>query len=272
MRIRSYLGQGHERRHVWGGAGVVEMLDVFGPDDFETPLEYIGMGRMSPGSSVGLHRHDTSEACVVVLDGPLAIAHGETLVEVPTATATLCCGGESHGILNASTGTRSFLTIGAAHEKGGFEATILGDNLLGAVPSDHWSGLVEPLDVSRLEPTRAHEGRGEIRFRRVWDHDVFRTNWGFIDHAVLPPGCSVGYHRHETVQECYLILSGSGIMRVDDEVSEVHQGDCVPNRLGGSHGIVNHTDEPVALLNVAMFVNRGSFDATDLGDDLGDLL
>ncbi len=35
---------------------------------------------------------------------------------------------------------------------------------------------------------------------------------------------SVGYHRHDTVQECYLILAGDGVMKVDGTVFDVDSG------------------------------------------------
>ena len=94
-----------------------------------------------------------------------------------------------------------------------------------------------PLEVDMLDAAKAHGGMGEIRFRRMWDHDRFTTGWGFIDHAVVEAGTSVGYHRHHTVQECYLILAGDGVMLVDGTVFGVAPGTGIPNRLGGAHGI-----------------------------------
>ena len=69
-----------------------------------------------------------------------------------------------------------------------------------------------------------------------------------------------------------MIIKGRGRMKVDGEVAEVSAGDCIPNRIGGSHGIINHTDEPMEFLNIAVFISKGQFDATDLDDDLRDLL
>lgn len=147
----------------------------------------------------------------------------------------------------------------------------MGDALTGdipvAAPADpEW----EPLDQTRLEATKAHDGMGEIRFRRLWDEERFATPWGFVDHAVVDPGTSVGYHRHDTVQECYLVLDGTGIMTVDDAVFEVGPGTCVPNRLGGCHGLVAYR-EPVEFINLALYT-EGRFDVTDLGDDLSKCL
>lgn len=63
-------------------------------------------------------------------------------------------------------------------------------------------------------------------------------------------------------------MNGIGRVTVDDETREVYPGDVIFNRIGGSHGIYNHTDEPMELFAVAVCMERGSVDGTDLNDDL----
>ena len=57
-------------------------------------------------------------------------------------------------------------------------------------------------------------------------------------------------------------------MTVDNETQEVEQWDTIPNRLGGSHGLYNHTKENLEVLAVTVSAEKGQFDSTDLGDDL----
>ena len=115
---------------------------------------------------------------------------------------------------------------------------------------------------------RAHQGKGEVGVREVWGAHDFRTNFGALYHALLPPDTSVGLHRHDTIEECYVIIAGNGRMTVDDETVEVAPGDVILNRLGGSHGIYNHADAELELFAVAVCAEKGQFDTTDLGDDL----
>ena len=103
----------------------------------------------------------------------------------------------------------------------------------------------------------------------IWGPEDFRSNFGFLVHCLIPPDASIGYHRHEGVEEVYIIIEGNGRMTVDDEAQQVSQWDTVPSRLGGSHGLFNDTSEDLALLIVAVCADKGKFDATDLGDDLG---
>jgi mannose-6-phosphate isomerase-like protein (cupin superfamily) len=89
-----------------------------------------------------------------------------------------------------------------------------------------------------------------------------------VAHALLPPGTSFGYHRHQTIEETYVIINGSGRMTVDDETEEVYAGDSIPNKLGGAHGLYNHTQQDLEVFVMAVCMQRGAFDSEDLGDDL----
>ncbi len=85
---------------------------------------------------------------------------------------------------------------------------------------------------------------------------------------MVPPGVLVGYHRHEVIEETYIIMTGGGQMTVDGETEKVHVGDAIPNKLGGSHGIYNYTQEDLEILVMAVCIESRQFDTHDLGDDL----
>ena len=65
-------------------------------------------------------------------------------------------------------------------------------------------------------------------------------------------------------------MNGCGRMTMDDATEEVHPGDVILNRLGGSHGIYNHTDGELEFFAVAVCMKKGQTDATNHGDDLTD--
>ena len=86
----------------------------------------------------------------------------------------------------------------------------------------------------------AHDGVGTIRFARLASDDDTAGTCKFIDLAVLPPGASIGRHRHEIdEEEFYLVLDGTGMMWRDGVEFEVTVGDLVRNAPGGAHGLVN---------------------------------
>jgi mannose-6-phosphate isomerase-like protein (cupin superfamily) len=59
-------------------------------------------------------------------------------------------------------------------------------------------------------------------------------------------------------------------MTIDGRTEIVEKGDVALNRLGGSHGIYNHNKMDLEILNVAVALEKGKFDAIDLGDDLSE--
>ena len=51
---------------------------------------------------------------------------------------------------------------------------------------------------------------------------------GALSYQFLPPGCRFPYgHSHETQEEIYVFLRGSGRMKLDDEIVEVREWDVV---------------------------------------------
>ena len=64
----------------------------------------------------------------------------------------------------------------------------------------------------------------------------------------LAPGCSVGVHEHHGEYEVYLVLDGTAVVTDNGEVYELHAGDMMQCKDGGSHGIANHGDKPVSFL------------------------
>jgi mannose-6-phosphate isomerase-like protein (cupin superfamily) len=104
------------------------------------------------------------------------------------------------------------------------------------------------LHALALSPTVAHRGVGEIGFCRVAEAEAMSGACNFIDVAVLPPGVSIGRHRHAPhEEEFYLVMKGRGRMWRDGEEFEVRAGDLIRNRAGGAHGLVNDGGEDLMI-------------------------
>jgi mannose-6-phosphate isomerase-like protein (cupin superfamily) len=245
------------------GAAPVADRVVIPRTAFDDPRMEISAGALASGATVGPRASSsTREEAWIVLDGGVETIGTDRSHEYRHQRGILVgFSGTGHGLANPGASPIRYIRVA------------MGDGVVAAdMPTEPEQRAAEwsPLDVDLLEATKAHGGMGEIRFRRMWNHDRFSTGWGFIDHAVVQPGSSVGYHRHDTVQECYLILAGDGVMKVDGTTFGVTPGTGVPNRLGGAHGIAAR-DKPVELINIALFT-EGRFDAVDLGDDLSSCL
>ena len=72
----------------------------------------------------------------------------------------------------------------------------------------------------------------------------------YIRELILQPGSSIGLHAHNEDEEIYYVLSGSGIMIVDNEEKEIACGDIVLTKSGSFHGLNNHSSEILKIFVV----------------------
>ena len=107
--------------------------------------------------------------------------------------------------------------------------------------------MITNLYEKSAEHIVAHEGKGEIIFRRVLDRE-FASGIEFLDYTVMPPKTTIGYHQHVGSEEVYVILSGSGKIMLNGMEKRVVQNDVILARNGDWHGLENDTDENLVIL------------------------
>jgi len=66
-----------------------------------------------------------------------------------------------------------------------------------------------------------------VQYRRVLPPEVFFTNWSYVDHVLMPPGSSIGAHKHMGVEEICYVMDGEGTVRVNDETAPVKKDDAM---------------------------------------------
>jgi mannose-6-phosphate isomerase-like protein (cupin superfamily) len=93
-----------------------------------------------------------------------------------------------------------------------------------------------------------HDGTGVLKNIVLFNENDFLTGIRFINYTILPPGTSIGIHKHGNDEEIYIILEGSGVMTVDSEEKTVTSGDIVVNRPFGSHGLFNNSEKDLKIL------------------------
>lgn len=128
------------------------------------------------------------------------------------------------------------------------------------VPAPSGSGppeRVRQLDALELESIVAHGGEGRIGFHRLFESSDFAARVNFVDYAVVPPGATIGLHRHGADEELYLVLEGRGVLTRDGERLAVRAGSVVVNRPGGEHGLVNEGPSPLRLFVIELPLAAG---------------
>jgi mannose-6-phosphate isomerase-like protein (cupin superfamily) len=93
-----------------------------------------------------------------------------------------------------------------------------------------------------------HNGEGSITLFPAYDRGSDGGSVRFIHVTTVPPGSSIGIHRHGDNRERYIVLEGSGTMIVDGKVIEIASGDCIDNEPYGEHGLENTGSADMILL------------------------
>ena len=94
----------------------------------------------------------------------------------------------------------------------------------------------------------SHGGEGPVDLYEIWSGSDFASNVDFFDRLIVPPGSTVGYHRHGENEEMYIFLEGRGTMTIEGEQVPVKKGDMILNPAHGAHGLVNDSDTDIDVL------------------------
>jgi mannose-6-phosphate isomerase-like protein (cupin superfamily) len=102
----------------------------------------------------------------------------------------------------------------------------------------------------------SHEGTGTVQLYEIWRGLDFKSNIDFFDRVVVPPGSTIGFHKHGENEEMYIVLEGNGLMKIEDDEVTVGKGDMILNPPGGRHGLINNSDENIDILVIQIGINE----------------
>ena len=103
------------------------------------------------------------------------------------------------------------------------------------------------IDFKAMEETVLHRfkgGEGDTVAKMHTDE------LGKIMYGKLAPGCSIGFHTHDTSSEIIYILRGTAYFLYDDGTEETSAGGCHYCPKGHSHSMINRTDEDLVYFAV----------------------
>jgi mannose-6-phosphate isomerase-like protein (cupin superfamily) len=93
-------------------------------------------------------------------------------------------------------------------------------------------------------------GEGAVTIRHYVPEDAFTAGVRLCSQLVLPPGASIGMHRHEQEDEVYILTKGSGVLDDGTVRTRIERGDAVLTGKGESHAICNDGVETLELTAV----------------------
>lgn len=268
-----------------GGGTIWEQVILDGTI-MDTNVAYMIAGILPARTGIGVHKHTNLEEMFFVWDGPAKFTLDGHTSALPAGSSVLCSPGSSHALYNNSDETVRYLRIAVAVRKGATDDPIAygpvprqqivrtgnlsmertaAETALESPPQFRWERFDRTLCNWVAQP---HYGKGILLNRRPWLDGNFETNWVRIGHCILPPETSIGYHRHDGMEEIYYIMSGTGRMTVNNQTYPVGPGDAAPCTCHDSHGIYNDGDEDLDLFVFMVSMEKDKLDATNWGDDL----
>ena len=98
--------------------------------------------------------------------------------------------------------------------------------------------MIKNIYAMKTNPvSNCHDGEGTISVVDIFDK--FSSKIQFLHYTVLPPGTSIGSHKHGDDEEFYFVIEGSGEMELDGTNHTVKTGDVILNKPFGTHGLRN---------------------------------
>lgn len=99
-------------------------------------------------------------------------------------------------------------------------------------------------------------GKGTVQMDHFLDQATVNGAGRLFAKSIVPPGASVGVHKHEGDNETYYILSGKALVNDNGTEVEMGPGDCHFCPDGHSHGIENIGDEDLVYIAIILFTKQ----------------
>lgn len=106
-----------------------------------------------------------------------------------------------------------------------------------------------------LEPN-LKGGRGTTQVVDILTREELAGAGRLFGVSIIPPGGSIGSHRHTGDFEVYYILSGSARVTLDSQVRELTPGDMTMCEDGHTHSIENTGAEELRYLAAILYTRR----------------
>lgn len=256
-----------ERRHD-GAAGGMDVMTLVDGDQMQSNLLYMFRGEIPPKGGIGHHYHTRVEEMFVIFDNEAEFTIDGRTSRLAGPVGAPVRYDHSHAIYNPTDRVTQWMNIGVSAVKGvggGPNIGDPGDDRVGVALDPRPVFMTMRLDRKLLRPQPAMlGGKGVAQYRRALGPDDFFSNWAYVDHIVLPPGATLGRHRHERVEEIFYIVAGDGTAEVGKESAPVRKGSAMPVFLNEAHAMVNTGTSDLELMVIGIAMEKGRLDTTEV--------
>ncbi|WP_318311730.1 cupin domain-containing protein [Flagellimonas crocea] len=247
-----------ELSSVHAGAGKMGFTQLIGRNDLATNFLYLHSGVIQPKSGIGHHFHHSIEEMYVILDGEAEFTINGRTSKIKGPALVPCKLGDSHGIYNASSKPLKWLNFAVSEVKAQGGAFDLGDNLAETKKDDVPVFVSSQLDTGKLkQDNEVYKGKG-VLYRRIFNPEIFRTDWNHVDHVVVPSGSTTEKRQLEGVEEVYYIMNGSGSVSVGSATAKIQKDDSFHAGLGEEIVWSSSGDDDLEILVIGIAPSKDS--------------
>ena len=114
--------------------------------------------------------------------------------------------------------------------------------------------MIRKADDCRIE-LREHmrDGDGTVKITNFMEKEEFYGKGRLFSRITLEPGCSIGWHIHETDSEIFFVERGCPVYNDGGEEKQAYPGDVLICPAGTGHSIANRTDETVDVIALIVY-------------------
>lgn len=104
----------------------------------------------------------------------------------------------------------------------------------------------------KTEAKQVRGGKGLVTFQHLFQKEEIKAKTRLCAKLTLPPGASIGMHRHDGEDELFVIIKGSGIIDDGKTRTPVGAGDAILTGNGEEHALENTGSDTLELLALIM--------------------
>jgi uncharacterized cupin superfamily protein len=252
----------NDRRHE-GAAGGMDVMTLVEGRRMQTNLLYMFRGTIPPKGGIGHHYHTKVEEMFLIFDNEAEFTIDGRTSKLAGPVGAPVRYDHSHAIYNSSDRPTQWMNIGVSAVKGLGTGPNIGDDRVGVPLDPKPVFLTMRLDRKLLRPSEnLLGGKGVAQYRRALGPEDFFSNWEYVDHLVLPPGATLGRHRHQHMEEIFYVMDGAGSVEVGKESAPIKKGDAIPIMLNETHAMINNGTTDLELMVVGISMQKGRMDTT----------
>jgi len=102
------------------------------------------------------------------------------------------------------------------------------------------------------EVRNIRNGIGNVTVQHLFKKEEITARTRLCSRLILPPGVSIGMHKHEGEDELFIFTRGKGLIDDGQTKKPVQAGDATLTGKGEAHAVINNGREELEMIAIIM--------------------